>query len=513
MQSLFEHPLIKKDFIERRVYQERLAVSVLEKGNTLIVAPTAMGKTIIAVLVAASVLEKGKKVLMLAPTRPLAMQHANTFKELLNVPRGKIILVTGKTPAKHRYLAYKEASVVSATPQCVENDLKQKLINTNDFGLCVFDEAHRAVGNYAYVFIAKHFKNCLVLALTASPGHEKEKIAEICKNLGISNIEVVTEHDSDVKQYAQPIEISWLKVSLPTELEHARKLLKTLIENFGKELEKYGFKMRKQFLYNRAKLLELQKEISNMLEQKKSDTLFEAASLLAALIKANHAIVLLETQGTKAFCAYIESLKQNISSKADVKLLGAKELKDAYAIAKALSDQNIVHPKVSALVRILKEELAKNPNAKIIVFNHYRDSVEELERILNENEIKAKRFIGQAKRKSSGMSQKEQKETLEAFRKGKLNVLIATSVGEEGLDVPSCDLVIFFEPVASEIRHIQRKGRTARKRKGRVLILITRKTRDESYYWSAKRREREMLRKIKELKEEQKQKTLMHFSD
>ena len=46
--------------------------------------------------------------------------------------------------------------------------------------------------------------------------------------------------------------------------------------------------------------------------------------------------------------------------------------------------------------------------------------------------------------------------------------LVATSIAEEGLDIPEVDLVVFYEPIPSEIRYIQRRGRTGRKTAGNV---------------------------------------------
>ena len=76
-------------------------------------------------------------------------------------------------------------------------------------------------------------------------------------------------------------------------------------------------------------------------------------------------------------------------------------------------------------------------------------------------------------------------------------MLVATSVAEEGLDIPNCDLVIFYEPVPSEIRYIQRRGRTGRIKKGRAIILMAKGTRDEAFYWSARRKEGKMKRILK----------------
>jgi ERCC4-related helicase len=94
---------------------------------------------------------------------------------------------------------------------------------------------------------------------------------------------------------------------------------------------------------------------------------------------------------------------------------------------------------------------------KAIVFTQYRDTAQHIVDILNSNGIKASRFVGQAKKQGDvGMKQEEQGQVLESFRKGEFSVLVATSIAEEGLDIPEVDLVIFYEPIPSEIRYIQR---------------------------------------------------------
>jgi Fanconi anemia group M protein len=123
------------------------------------------------------------------------------------------------------------------------------------------------------------------------------------------------------------------------------------------------------------------------------------------------------------------------------------------------------------------------------------------ERLNSIDGIVADRFIGQSGTGSrKGMNQKQQLAQLQRFREGDINVLIATSVGEEGLDVPAADLVILYEPVPSAIRTIQRRGRTARQRDGEVHILIAKDTRDVFVYMASKSREKKMhinLDKIK----------------
>ena len=63
----------------------------------------------------------------------------------------------------------------------------------------------------------------------------------------------------------------------------------------------------------------------------------------------------------------------------------------------------------------------------------------------------------------TGLKQKKQIETVQKFRDGEFQVLVATRVGEEGLDISEVNQVIFYDNIPSSIRFIQRRGRTGRK--------------------------------------------------
>jgi len=140
------------------------------------------------------------------------------------------------------------------------------------------------------------------------------------------------------------------------------------------------------------------------------------------------------------------------------------------------------------------KEIKQDKMVKIILFTQYRDTAVKMSEELNKIEgAHAEVFVGQAKKRGTGLSQKKQAEMLDMFRDGMFNILIATSVAEEGLDIPKVDIVVFYEPIPSAIRHIQRRGRTGRQEKGKVVIFMTKGTRDEAYAWSAKHKENKMI--------------------
>lgn len=77
---------------------------------------------------------------------------------------------------------------------------------------------------------------------------------------------------------------------------------------------------------------------------------------------------------------------------------------------------------------------------------------------------------------------------MQNFRDGLYQVLVATRVGEEGLDIAEVNQVIFYDNVPSSVRFIQRRGRTGRKDVGKLVVLIAKNTIDETYYWIGKRK-------------------------
>ncbi len=229
---------LRRDLIEPpRVYQEVIYAKCKER-NCLVVLPTGLGKTLVAMLIADYRLSKyGGKVLMLAPPTkpPLALQHAESFRKLFDLPPERINVLTGELPPEKRTELWRESVIVTATPpQTVENDIITGKISLEDVVLLVFDEAHRAVGNYSYVFIAREYlktaRHPLVLGLTASPGSDEDRIREIIHNLGIEHIEIRTESSPDVKPYVQRIAFEWVKVELPGIYKEVRSLLREMLK-------------------------------------------------------------------------------------------------------------------------------------------------------------------------------------------------------------------------------------------------------------------------------------------
>ncbi len=474
------HPLIKKNKLEIRDYQTEITKNCLEK-NTLVVLPTGLGKTPIALLVTAERLNKlDGKILFLSPTKPLIEQHKKTFENMSELADLKVF--TGVVKPEKREKEYKRARVVFATPQTIENDIKNRIIDLKDFILLIVDEAHHSIGNYAYTSIAQKYikesKNPLILGLTASPGGKAKKIGEIKSNLFIEQVESRVEKDKEVKKYVKEKEVERIETELPEDYKTAKKLLERIFNKKVEYLFKIGALPTKRV--SKKMLLDFQNFYSKKAKQSKRKELFFAVSKVAELIKLDYCLELLEMQGAKQLREYLKKLEKE-KTKASQKLFFDSEFKIFNKKVSGLGG----HPKLEKLMKIVSKELDK----KVIIFTQYRVSVDEIVKKLKEVEgAKVGILIGQ----KSGLSQKEQVRIIRDFEEGFYNCLICTSIGEEGLDIKGVGTAVFYEPVPSEIRSIQRRGRVARLIKGKIYILITKGTRDEAYYWTAYHKEKKM---------------------
>ena len=494
-----EHELIRPSSIEFREYQSNIAHAALEE-STLVVLPTGMGKTVVALFVIAEILRsKPGKVLFMAPTKPLVEQHAKFLREYLVGHEPAVF--TGEVPPEYRKESWASSRLVVSTPQVVANDLESSMVDVSEIDLIVFDEAHRAVGDYAYVTIGKAFRDRggLALGMTASPGSDVAKIAEVCENLGITWVEIRSELDEDVVNYTQQVKTEFISVGMQEGMSRVVALLRGILDEQVAKLRAAGLLDPKKPVTTRDLLTAGATVRAQLDSGKKSYNLFSVASVQALAMKVNHGIELAETQGRGALESYldkqIKQAEENKRSKASRTLVKDARFQEARNLLYAMKNE---HPKLEKLLPMLKVQFQEKPESRVIVFTHYRDTCDLITNRLGEVDgVRPVRFVGQAsKGEDIGLKQKEQREVIERFQKGEHNVLVATSIAEEGLDIPATDLVVFYEPVPSEIRTIQRRGRTGRRQAGRVVVLVTKDTKDEAYLWSSRKKEMQMKREL-----------------
>jgi len=497
--------------MEPREYQKSI-LETAKENNTLVVLPTGTGKTLIAFLLTKYYLEtypKGK-VLILAPTRPLVEQHFNYFKDNLPELYAEIQMFTGKTESDKRKSLWELTNIIFSTPQCIANDLRKRKIDLSEVSLLIEDEAHRCLKNYDYTYVAKRYLETSkvidkprILGMTASPGTDSETIKIICKNLGIQKIEVRGRESDDMKPYLEKLSHEVIKVDLPEEMIAIRDSIKDMYVRKIVELK------NRKILFGpgtKKMLLDLQRRLIQRLQGgDKHFNVLRGMSVCAQAIKLNHALEMIETQGVHSAHKYFQKLIEESNkktSKASQQIVKDLKFMPTFTrLTQNLGGTN--HPKMEKLKEVIENEIKDNSKARFIIFGQFRDTVVSINKMINQIPgIESKVFVGQMKKDDTGLSQKEQQVVLNQFRFREINVLTSTSIGEEGLDLPEVNVVIFYEPIPSAIRSIQRRGRTARLNPGKLIILLTKKTKDEVNYFVAARKEKKMYKILGEMKKD-----------
>ncbi len=470
MTEYIDKKFIQKNSVEKRDYQINLAAQAINE-NCIVVLPTGLGKTTIALHVISEYLLKDfGTILFLAPTRVLVNQHFDFIQK--NLTFDDIVLITGEDSVEKRKDLW-NSRIICATPEVARNDMGNNIVKSNQFSLVIFDEVHRTTGDYAYSSIAEHFKNSStrLLGMTATLPSEQEKATEILTRLRISSVAERNESSPDVKPYIQETNTEWINVELPPELKSIQKLLKSALDERYDILEKNGLPLNNQ--QSLSALLRLRPFVLSK-SRKSAKPLFSG-------IRIHYALNILEVHGITPFLQFCKRAQEK-------KGVGGKDLFEtdpnftqALALAKKAQSNGIEHSKILKL-----KEILKSVPGKALIFTSYRDSVDMIYKQLIQMNIPAGILIGKAG--ETGLKQKKQIEVVQKFRDGEFQVLVATRVGEEGLDIAEVNQVIFYDNVPSSIRFVQRRGRTGRKDTGKLVILIAKDTIDETYYWIGKRK-------------------------
>lgn len=520
------HHVLDHDALKTWIYPTNLGptrdyqFSIVKNGlfnNTLVALPTGLGKTFIAATIMLNYFRwtKSAKIIFVAPTKPLAAQQVEACMNVAGIPRSQATLLTGEISPALREGEWEKRRLFFMTPQTLQNDLSKGYADPKAVVLLVIDEAHRATGDYAYVkvveFIRRFNPSFRILALTATPGSTVEGVQAVIDSLGISTVEIRMEESIDIRQYVHSREVDQVVLEPSDEMLQVQdlfsKALKPLcnkVAQANKWVARDPMSMTVMGLREAARQWGL-----GAGKHANPGTKFMMMSIFTILQSLAHAIKLLNFHGIAPFYHKMLDFRSETEEK------GAKGSKYRRQILEDTNFQEMMdtidkwqrldgfvgHPKLSYLCENLLNhfmDAGQNSNTRAIVFSEYRDSAEEIVRTLNKHQpmIKASIFVGQAdSKRSEGMKQKQQIETIEKFRTGQFNVLVATSIGEEGLDIGQVDLIVCYDASASPIRMLQRMGRTGRKRAGNITLLLM-KGREEEQFRKAKDNYEKMQRFI-----------------
>ncbi|CAH0474759.1 unnamed protein product [Peronospora belbahrii] len=475
-----------------REYQLTIAEKALYH-NTLVSLPTGLGKTLVAAVVMYNFYQwfPTGKIVFMAPTKPLVAQQIKACHEIMGIPLSDTAELQGNVPPTVRRMLWNSKRVFFCTPQSLQNDLKRGVCAAEKFVCIVVDEAHRATGNYAYCCVVQEIEAKTqffrVLALSATPGAKFDVIQDVVTNLRISHIESRSADDPDVKRYTHVRQEEVIVCRLGVQIMEVKMQLLKCFTPIVQRLVRGNIiqysdpeKLTSWYvLQAREKFRKSPSYASNR----------SAESDLALLVSLLHAKSLLTGHGLSSFCDqiknWVEERKKGKMSWSKREMLQSSDFQSLeLSVAVTASSSNTAsHPKLVKLREVLLEHFQRHAAGKsstrAIVFTQYRASVSEIVALLRPLAplLNAQPFIGQGAsgkaKENKGQSQKVQQEIVRRFRLGEFNVLVATCIAEEGLDIGEVDLIVSFDALTSPVRMIQRMGRTGRKRVGRVIILVT----------------------------------------
>ena len=355
-------------------------------------------------------------------------------------------------------------------------------------------------------FIDRFNDSFRILALTATPGSDVESVQKVIDGLDIARTEIRTEESIDIRDFVHTRNVELQIFDNSDEMHMSLELfghairplmnkLNTQNAYWGKDpttITAYGLTIARQQW--------MKSDAGRKAAQATKGMVNGVFNVLASLA---HGLELLKFHGIGPFFAKLTSFQNDV-------LDGNSRGKYAAQIA---SDEHfkklmnrlrtwvgnpdfVGHPKLSYLKTVVLNHFmdadkgrgaagGRPPSdTRIMIFVHYRDSAEEVTRVLRRHEpmVRPHVFVGQSSAKGSeGMDQKTQLDIIDKFKKGTYNTLVATSIGEEGLDIGEVDLIVCYDSSASPIRMLQRMGRTGRKRAGKIVLLLMRGKEEESY--------------------------------
>jgi ERCC4-related helicase len=474
--------------------------NIVQRGlfhNLLVALPTGLGKTFIAATIMLNWFRwtTEAQIVFVAPTKPLVAQQIDACFNIVGIPRSYTTMLTGGVSPALRAEEWGSKRVFFMTPQTFLNDLKGGYADPKKIVLLVVDEAHRATGSYAYVEVVsflRRFNNSFrVLALTATPGADVEGVQKVIDGLDISRIEIRTERSLDIVDYIHSRTVEKHVFPNSDEMQMCMDLYSQALQSCVNVIAGLNAFWSKNPLditpfgcvTARAKW---NKEAGRHANQGQKSMVQAVFTVLSSV---SQGIELLKYHGIKPFYVKMKDFKE---SQAGSKSKYRKQICDSDAFKKLMNrlqtwtsnEDFIGHPKLEFLQQVILDHFVNSGDAtttdtsasqtRIMVFAHFRDSAEDIVRVLKKHKpmIRPCVFVGQSSSKhSEGMDQKEQLDVIEKFKKGTFNTLVATSIGEEGLDIGEVDLIICYDSKASPIRMLQRMGRTGRKREGKIIML------------------------------------------
>ncbi|XP_062871422.1 probable ATP-dependent RNA helicase DDX58 [Trichomycterus rosablanca] len=485
-----------------REYQKELARDACSGHNTIICAPTGCGKTIVALEICENHLKKfpqKAKVVFMATKVEVYMQQYKLFKDHFSKDTDiSVIGLCGDKGDMSLSTLLTSYDVLVLTPQILVNALDRGEVSSlHTFTLLLLDECHNTTGKHPYNIImnryidAKHSPDTRrlpqVVGLTASVGigtfkteQEAEmNICQLCANLDARLISTVTEHVEELRSFVYVPEKDFFQVPQRTSdpfiliISSIMKDIERLamsVHNIGglSQVQRgdFGSQMYEQWIVDvqkQCKLLQLQDPEE---EKRICRALYTYTEHLR---KYNDALIINEDARAKDALDYLDLFIQDIDNAAYDE--NERRLADLFRAQHQkllhLATEGNENPKLQELKFILDEEYRNNKQTRTVLFVRTRALADAMKKWIEETDslkfLKPGVLIGRGRRSQlmgSGMTLPGQKGVLESFKSSDdSKILIATSVADEGIDIPQCNLVLMYEYVGNVVKMVQVRGR------------------------------------------------------
>ncbi|KZV64973.1 P-loop containing nucleoside triphosphate hydrolase protein [Peniophora sp. CONT] len=480
--------------VPKRQYQFDISRQCLFE-NTFVALPTGLGKTFIAGVVMLNFYRWFPlgKIIFCAPTKPLVDQQLHACHQACGIPAADAIKLDGEVKPSQRKQAWSALRVFYVTPQTLMNDLKEERCDPRHVVLIVFDEAHRGTGSYAYATVMQYMMSTnpffRVLAMSATPGGNVQAVQNVVDALHIGQIAIRHEDEPDVRPYIETKDVKVHIVPLNPHGCRLRDLLAEVMQPTIDAVQRSGLCVGSN---DPVKFDAFRARSATMaINEDRKTELFKLYATLSQLGSLAQAMgYLLEGTTRMAHDTILSAtLKTNKSGKPSAFSQSPGAIQLTREVLHQQEQGSVIHPKMIATKQILlehfsqhaEENRAQNTDSgqnrtSAIVFTNNRAAVLEIVDFISQESplIRPAAFVGQGTDKNGrkGLAQHQQIDIIKRFKAGELNVLVSTSIGEEGLDVGEVDVVVCYESPKTPVRALQRVGRTGRRRHGHVHVLL-----------------------------------------
>ncbi len=440
---------------QRQVQWLRIAEEVLEllpTGNVAIVADTSAGKTVISLLVTYAL---GKPTLFVAPAKRLVGQHAQLFGKIVG-STDQVSSYTGETARRKRNWHDPARPFVFATPHVVVNAHPKGFVDLAQYGLIIVDECHRCAGKYPYVQLVQ--LACAlgvpVIGLTANLG-KKHKSEVVLRTLDVDD----RHHLRPVVPTARKVESSIIVPTGPV-LKEIDDQLTAMLLDLNQNFTNFGFEVDARKVLSMRELNALKGRIG--VARDRGDPYTGAAySAHARYFKLVYCRITVMTECFEAFLRYAEKLVHVDTSGAARAMLADARFQRVIQLAQA---NVLLHPKVSAYVE--NQLSLRRAGETVLTFVAQKETARALAQRVQDRGIAVATIFG-----GKDKNVREQHEVLAKLERGEITTLIATSVLEEGMNLPEVGAVVHYSMPMTAGQRIQRSGRTGRVRSGSVIFL------------------------------------------